>query len=64
MIDNRGSETAAPVSLARHRDLRSDPGTSFAGPNVRESPGNPRLFFSPAYFLQDQLASYFASPYV
>ncbi len=32
----RGSETVGPVGPVGHRDPRSDPDTSFAGPNVRE----------------------------
>ncbi len=35
----RGSETVGPV---RHRDLRPNPDTIFAGPNVWESSGKPR----------------------
>ena len=40
---NRGSKTVRPVG---HRDLRSDPDTSFAGPNVRERSRKPRMLLS------------------
>ncbi len=39
--NSRGSETVGPVGPVGHRDLRSDPDTGFAGPNVRERSRKP-----------------------
>ncbi len=46
IFPNRGSETVGPVGPVGHRDLRSDPDTSLAGPNVRERPRKPTKLLS------------------
>ncbi len=43
---NKGSENAGPVDSGGHKDLGSDPSTSFGGPSVWESSGKPRMLLS------------------
>ncbi len=54
----RGSETVRRVGSVRHRDLRSDPDTSFAGPDVWERPRKSNELISQVLLVPQQSIAY------